>query len=191
MTTTVRSGSLGLGLLLATAATLLLETLDARLLSVLTWYHLSFFAVSLAMLGVAAGAVFVFLNPVRFANDRVPAALVSYTLLFAGAIPISHVINLLIPLPLTSFSVMDVIAVVVSTIVLAAPFVLSGIVVTLALTRTGGPIGRLYAYDLAGAAMGCALVVPLLNRSNLSAAVAIAGAAAAFAAVCFTRFAQN
>ena len=45
-----RSHWLGPGLFSATLATLLLETLDARLLSVLTWYHLSFFAVSLAML---------------------------------------------------------------------------------------------------------------------------------------------
>ena len=49
------------GLFLAALATLLLELLDSRLLSVLTWYHLSFFAVSLAMLGMAAGAIFVFL----------------------------------------------------------------------------------------------------------------------------------
>ena len=43
------------GLLFTTLATLLLELLDSRLLSVLTWYHLSFFAVSLAMLGTAPG----------------------------------------------------------------------------------------------------------------------------------------
>ena len=40
--------------------TLLVEILSTRLLSVLTWYHLSFLAVSLAMLGMASGAVFVF-----------------------------------------------------------------------------------------------------------------------------------
>ena len=51
--------SLGIGLFLTTLATLLLELLDARLLSVLTWYHLSFLALSLAMLGGAGGAVLV------------------------------------------------------------------------------------------------------------------------------------
>ncbi len=50
------------GLFLTTVATLILEILDSRLLSVLTWYHLGFFAVSLAMLGMAAGAVLVFLG---------------------------------------------------------------------------------------------------------------------------------
>src|SRR5690606_34933834 len=81
---------LSVGLFFATLATLLLETLDARLLSVLTWYHLSFFAVSLAMLGMAGGAVFVFLHPERFSGDRAPRALARTTFAFALAIPISH-----------------------------------------------------------------------------------------------------
>ncbi len=62
----MRTRLLGIGLFFATLATLLLETLDARLLSVLTWYHLSFFAVSIAMLGMAAGAVLVFVHPERY-----------------------------------------------------------------------------------------------------------------------------
>ena len=49
------------GLFFVALATLMLEVLDTRLLSVLTWYHLSFLAVSVAMLGMASGAVLVFL----------------------------------------------------------------------------------------------------------------------------------
>ena len=37
------------GLFCTTFATLLLEILDSRLLSVLTWYHLSFLAVSVPL----------------------------------------------------------------------------------------------------------------------------------------------
>ena len=47
------------GLFFITSATLLLEILNTRLLSVVTWYHLSFFAVSMAMFGMAAGALWV------------------------------------------------------------------------------------------------------------------------------------
>ena len=189
MTQTPRQAWLAAGLFFATLATLLLETLDARLLSVLTWYHLSFFAVSLAMLGMAGGAVYVFLNPAKFASDRVPGAVARLTLLFAASIPVSHVINLLVPLPLNTFGPMEILAVVLSTIVLAVPFAISGVIVTIALTRSGGAIGRLYACDLAGAALGCLLVVPLLDRSNLSSAVFVAGGAASIAAFCFARFA--
>src|SRR5689334_4537058 len=162
---------LGPGLFFATLSTLLLETLDARLLSVLTWYHLSFFAVSLAMLGMAGGAVYVFSRPDRFGPVDAPRALASATFLFACAIPISHVMTLSIPfLPLTELTSMEVVSVAVSTVVLAVPFVISGVAVTLALTRSGGPIGRLYAADLAGAAAGCVAVVPMLEWTNVSSA---------------------
>ena len=46
---TATYASLGLTML----ATLLLEIVDSRLLSVVTWYHLSFVAISVAMLGAA------------------------------------------------------------------------------------------------------------------------------------------
>jgi hypothetical protein len=181
---------LSAGLFFATLSTLLLETLNARLLSVLTWYHLSFLAVSLAMLGMAAGAVFVFLQPQRFSPARAPRALAQTTLAFAGAIPLSHLLTLSIPfLPLTNGTVMEVVSVAGSTVVLAVPFVLSGVAVTVALTRCCGPIGRLYAFDLVGAAAGCALVVPLLERTDVTSAILVAGALAAVAAACFSQFA--
>ncbi len=44
------------GLALVTLVTLALEVISARLFSVISWYHLSFFAVSVAMLGMKAGA---------------------------------------------------------------------------------------------------------------------------------------
>ncbi len=50
------------GLFLATLVTLAIEILNTRLLSVLTWYHLSFFAVSTAMFGMSAGALRVYLG---------------------------------------------------------------------------------------------------------------------------------
>src|SRR5262245_13546588 len=138
---------LAAGLFFATLSTLLLETLDARLLSVLTWYHLSFFAVSLAMLGMAAGAVFVFLHPEAFAPERALITLARVTYWFACAIPVSHLTTLVLPLlPLTNGSMMEILSVAVSTVVLAVPFALSGVVVTVALTRAGGPIGLLYAF---------------------------------------------
>jgi hypothetical protein len=188
----MQSRWLGPGLFLATLSTLLLETLDARLLSVLTWYHLSFFAVSVAMLGMAAGAVYVFLRPDRFSTAQAPAALARLTFLFACAIPLSHVATLLMPfLPVTDVTVMEVLSVAAFTVALGVPFTLSGIVVTTALTRCGGSINRLYAWDLIGAALGCLLVVPVLEYTNISSAIFLSGAAAAAAAYCFARFAGD
>ena len=186
----MRDRWLGVGLFFLTLSTLLLETLDARLLSVLTWYHLSFFAVSLAMLGMAGGAVYVFLHPDRFSPDRAPASLARMTFAFACTIPISHLMSLATPfLPLNDISTMEIVSIAASTLILAVPFALSGVAVTAALTRCGGRIGLLYAFDLVGAAIGCALVVPILEKSNISSAVFLAGAGAAVAAYAFAKFA--
>jgi hypothetical protein len=185
-----RHGWLSAGLFLTTLATLLVEILDSRLLSVLTWYHLSFFAVSLAMLGMAAGAVFVFLRGASLSGDRAAPALARAGLSFALAVPITHVFNLVIPLPsLAQASTMAAMALLATTVMLTVPFFLSGVAVTIALTRTGARIGWLYGWDLVGAAIGALLVVPLLDRLNLSSAILAAAAIAAAGAFCFARYA--
>src|SRR3989442_1293519 len=92
------SGWFFAGLFLTTFTVLLLEILDSRLLSIITWYHLSFFAVSIAMFGMAAGAVHVYLGGARYAGAAAPAALARSTRRLALAIPVAHVVNLCIPI---------------------------------------------------------------------------------------------
>lgn len=177
------------GLFLTTVSTLIVEILNARLLSVLTWYHLSFLAVSVAMLGMAAGAVFVFLKPSWMGLDENESALPRFSTLFAISIAILHIVILCIPIPILKDHVsIVVIAMTVTTILIAIPFFLSGVVVTIALTRTDGPIGRLYSSDLLGAASGCLLVILILNSTNITSAFLLAAAIAAIAAHCFDRF---
>src|SRR5262245_7965674 len=107
-----------------------LEILDTRFLSVATWYHLAFFAVSVAMFGLSAGAVRVYLSRAAFGGARVGAALARHSVLFAASIPVTHVINLCIPIP-PDRSLMAIAALLLSTVSLAVPFYLAGIVVTL------------------------------------------------------------
>ena len=159
------------GLALTTFATLLVEILSTRLLSVLTWYHLSFLAVSLAMLGMASGAVFVFLSGAEARGDLALRMLGRWTLAMAVAIPVVHLCTLVIPIPpLTEARLSLILPLAIFVVLLAIPFFMSGVAVTLALTRLGAPIGRLYAWDLAGAAAGCLLVIPLLVGTNLTSA---------------------
>jgi hypothetical protein len=176
------------GLFLTTLATLMLEVLDTRLLSVITWYHLSFLAVSVAMLGMAAGAVLVFVGGRVFSHDNAARALPATALLFAIALPVSHIGNLMTPfLTIYSGGPAELASVAFSTIILTVPFVISGVVVTLALTRTRGRIGRLYAADLAGAAAGCLAIIWLLERTDITSTAFAAGACAAAGAWCFAR----
>ncbi len=68
---------------------------------------------------------------------------------------------------------------------IAAPFVLSGILVALALTRFPRDVGRLYAADLIGAALGCVLLVWVLEITDGPTAVLVICALAALGGVFF------
>ncbi|MGE0813654.1 MAG: hypothetical protein AB7O93_09940 [Vicinamibacterales bacterium] len=176
------------GLGLTMLATLLVEIVDSRLLSVVTWYHLSFVAISVAMLGAAAGAVAVFVSPSRFPVHDGPRQLAAWAGRFALAIPISHLLSLSMPIPGgQQWTAMDLVVLALALAIVTAPFALGGIVTTLALTRVPAPVGRLYASDLFGAALGCIAAVVLLDATNLSAAAFAASAIAALGALAFRR----
>ena len=168
-------------------ATLMLEVLDSRLLSVLAWYHLSFFAVSVAMLGMAAGATLVFAGGARRAWLRA-GALPGLAGALAVVLALSHLANLAIPFPSVRVgSWPDLGTLLAATTALTLPFVVSGIVVTLALTRTPAPIGRLYGADLLGAGAGCLGIIALLNLTDITSAAFVVAAAAAAGGWCFAR----
>src|SRR4029079_1671553 len=63
----------------------------------------------------------------------------------------------------------------------SVPFFLGGLCLSLAMTHLSGNINRLYSFDLAGAACGCLLVIPLLNvlgGPQAMLAIAVLGAVA-------------
>jgi hypothetical protein len=68
---------------LVTAATLMLQIIETRIISVTSWYHLAFFVISIAMFGLTAGAVFVYLRKERFRPERLSYDLTVATLAFA------------------------------------------------------------------------------------------------------------
>ncbi|NOT30992.1 MAG: hypothetical protein HOP15_11140, partial [Planctomycetes bacterium] len=173
-----------LGLFLTTAATLCLEILATRLFSVISWYHLSFFAVSTAMFGMSAGALKVYRLKDAQPGAGALAALARYALAFALVIPCSHLVTLVVPIQ-NGAGMATVAAMTALTLAVAAPFYLSGIVVTLALTRVPGRIGLVYAVDLLGAALGTLLVLPLLEGSNITSAFLVCAALASAGALCF------
>jgi len=176
------------GLFLTTLVTLCLEVLATRLLSVMTWYHLSFFAVSTAMFGMSAGALQVYLGGDRFRGEDAPRALARYALLFTVLIPLCHAALLTIPVPV-GFSMHGIAVLVTITILLAVPFYFSGILVAIALTRIPGKIGLFYAVDLVGASLGSLLVLPLLQHGDISSAHLWCAALSALAVCCYRAFA--
>lgn len=173
-----------LGLAATTCATLAVEILNTRLLSVMTWYHLSFFAVSTAMLGMAAGAVFVYLREAKGAAVDPYQWLSRYSLALAVSVPLSHLVCICVPLTALP-SLVYVASFFLVTVAIATPFFLSGVVVTVALTRVHGAIGKTYFVDLFGAALGALLVPVLLGWLDVSSALFATSAIAGVGALAF------
>ena len=180
-----------LGLFLITGATLLLEVLNTRLLSVVTWYHLSFFAVSMAMFGMAAGALWVYLQPRRFGAGTALDNLFLYSILFAAGTIVCHLIVIYTPLNIRDgWTLAGVAKMALITVAVAVPFFFSGVVVTIALTQVKGNSGLIYAVDLVGAALGSVLCLFLLNSLDITSATFVT-AAIALLGVCLFQFARK
>lgn len=180
------------GLFLVTLSTLMLQILLTRIFSVTLWYHFAFMAVSIAMFGMTVGAVIVYLQPSRFTPERANGQMAFSALGFAVAtvgsflcylfIPYLFAVNYIVPVLtnphaswISSFAYFGL-----TYVVISIPFVFSGIVVCLALTRFPGRIGKIYAADLGGAALGCVLLIYTLEVTDAPTAVfAVAGLAAA------------
>ncbi len=176
-----------LGLFLLTLATLMYEILLTRIFSVTMWYHFAFMAISLAMFGMTVGALIVYLRPATFTPERTPKLLALTSLLFGASVVVSFMTHLSVPVPADSMitSAVGIWALFVTYAVIAVPFVCSGIGVCLALTKLAAPIGRLYAADLAGAAVGCLVLVATLRWTDGPTAVFVVALLACAAGVAF------
>ena len=179
-----------LGVFFVTCSVLVFQTVQTRILSVIAWYYLAFFAISVAMLGMTAGAVWVYFNRARLTSGRLATALSDSALLAAVAMPLSVMVQFSLITALTP-TVTSLFAGGLLMAAMTAPYVFAGITVSIALTRTPFPISQIYAVDLLGAALGCAAVVGLLDIVDGPSAILVAGTLSALAAYAFARSATG
>jgi hypothetical protein len=172
------------GVFLITTSLLVFQIVQTRILSVIAWYYMAFFAISVAMLGMTVGAVWVYLWRARFASAPLPVTLSRFAILSAVSMPASVIfqfclITSIVPslTTLASWSLL--------LTVMAVPYVFSGVVVSLALTRSPFPTGQVYGVDLLGAAFGCIAVIAILNVLDGPSTVILAGAVSGLSALAF------
>jgi spermidine synthase len=173
-----------LGLFLIAFSGLSLEITLVRLLSVTTWYHLAFFAISTAMLGMTAGATRVFLSPQAFCRENLSRSLWKACIYLTLCIPVTLLLLCLIPLDLRK-SVMSLLALLITTVACALPFYFAGTIVSAVLTKHKLPMGKLYASDLIGASMGCLFVLGGLEVFDAPSLILLCSCTSAMAAMCF------
>lgn len=173
-----------LGLLAIALATLMYEVLLTRIFSVTMWYHFAFAAISIAMLGMTVGALIVYIRPDWFPPEAARRQLAMAALLFPVITLGSFLTQLSIPFRVYP-SLVAVYAIAFTYAVIAVPFVVSGVIVCLALTRFPRDVGALYAADLIGAALGCVLLVWVLEITDGPTAVLVVCALASLGALAF------
>jgi len=171
------------GLFLLSAGALLFQVTFLRIFSAAIWYHFAFLVVSVALFGIGASGVALALW--RGGEKREAAARGMAPLLFAvsavgaylgaRAIPFEPFRILQDPLQIGWFLLLD--------LLLAVPFFFFGIAVALVLRAWPARAGRLYAFDLVGAAAGVLLVffaLPVLEARGAIALAAVMGAGSAW-----------
>jgi len=173
-----------LGTFLIAFATLALEIATTRLLSVVTWYHLAFFAISAAMLGMTAAATHVYLKPDAYAPRDLDLRLQQACLGFALSIPLSLVTLCWVPVALVTPGT-TLLGLVAVTLACALPFFFSGVAITVLLTRYPLPTARVYGADLVGAALGCLFVLGALEFVDVPTLMLVCGAVGGLAGVSF------
>ena len=173
-----------LGVFLTTASVLMLQIIQTRILSVVAWYYLAFFVIGLAMFGITAGTLWVYERRGRFSESTLSYDLAYFSSAFAVTNALCLAVQMAVA-PAISGTVADIVSWFELAVCLAIPFFFSGVVVSLALTRSPFPIGRVYGVDLAGAAAGCLGVLVLLNLADGPSAILWVSVAGALAAACF------
>jgi len=179
-----RRNSFFMGLFLICMSTLMLQIIQTRILSVVSMYYLAFLSISMAMLGMTAGAILVYFKLSKITPANVASYLSLVSTAYALAILLCFLLQLASPLPLVKVGTLLVIWLKV-LILLTAPFAVAGVAVSLALTRSPFPVGITYGVDLLGAACGCLAVPLLLNFVDAASAVFFVAALAGLAGLCF------
>ncbi len=174
-------------------AVVLLEVSYTRVFSYKLVYYFTYLVIGISLLGLGAGGVFFALSE---RLRRMPPERLVLACCLAGTtgVILGYFFVALLPLNLFSMIVSlpkgfvldplwEIAKLMAMLLVLCVPFLAAGIALsTIFATRTED-ISRLYGADLVGAAVGAALVIPLLTSITPPGTVFLAGAAFALAGI--------
>jgi hypothetical protein len=171
-----------LGVALLSACTLAQQVLLTRLLSAVLFYHFTFLAISLALVGTGAGGVAVYAWQERIDRRPLEYWLVRGSLLCAAFYVIVPFGLVRLPYPVEDqMSVSFVLTLVGASVLSLLPFLAAGMVITLAIRGYARSVGRVYAFDLVGAGIGAVTVVPVMWISSPATAMIALGVISALA----------
>jgi spermidine synthase len=175
------------GIFCIAASTLLLEISLSRIFSVLFFHHFAFLIISTALFGFGFSGVYLFFR--KPSAEKLDQYLGIAAILFGLTTLIIY--RILLVMPAQSDELMQrpelIVRLLFNYLLLAIPFYFSGYVVSAILTSFSEQSGKLYAYDLIGAALGCLSVLWLIPAVGGSGAVVLASLIAGISAMIFAR----
>src|SRR5476649_1097052 len=178
------------GVALVSATLLMTELALTRIFSVVMYYHFAFLAISIALFGVSASGVFAYVTRRRFERYATDDLLAIQSLIYAVStiVALFWLVRLRVGL---SYSPHNLALMLTIYALAALPFFAGGLVVTLAISRMSAQVNAVYAADLLGAAAGCLILIPLLDRLGAPGVVLAAAALSIAAAVLFAAHANR
>jgi SAM-dependent methyltransferase len=171
-------GRVAAGLALLCAAVLVFQVALTRIFSFVTWYHLTFLAISIALLGFGAAGTYLAIR--RGGADSRGLASASAAL-FALTVPLALLAIARVPPELLRIDQdpREILKFIVVVVTACAPFFFAGLAISALLSGFAAQAARLYAADLSASAIGCLCAVFLINSGGgIRAALAAAAMAA-------------
>jgi len=172
------------GVAAVSAALLITELALTRIFSVTMYYHFAFLAISIALFGLSASGVTVYLARRAIArfDTRILLSVTAQTHALATLLALACLVRIRVGLNYSPENLELMLAIYALA---ALPFYTGGAVMSLAFARLTDRINVLYAADLMGAAAGCMVLIPLLNWLGAPGVVMTAAALSMAAAVAF------
>ena len=156
-----------------------------RIFSVTMYYHFAFMAISIALFGLSASGVYVFLMRERWRGIPAERLLTAHSFAYAAVtvIALTALVKMRVSLTYTPLHVAMMTAMYLLS---AAPFFTGGAAISLAISRLSADVNAVYASDLLGAGAGCLLLMPALNALGAPGAIVLSALFGIAAAICFT-----
>jgi hypothetical protein len=162
------------------------QVLLTRLLSAVLFYHFTYLVISLALLGTGAGAIAIFVWPHLFDRRPLERVLASWAAIFGLFLAAAPILLARVNFSYSGeFTLNFALQLGLACLIALFPFLAGGIVIALAIRAYTISVGRLYASDLAGAAIGAIASVPVLYVLSAPTAMIALGAFAGAASVLF------
>jgi hypothetical protein len=172
------------GVACVSAALLMIELALTRIFSVTMYYHFAFLAISIALFGLSASGVYVYVRRARLASHSTETLLTHRALVFAAVTIVALELLVRVRVGL-NYSPSNLARMLAIYTLAALPFFTGGSVISLAISRLSNRVNVVYGADLIGAAAGCLLLLPLLNAVGAPGVVLIAAALGGTAALLF------